>query len=83
MSGEPHERRRGGPGTPWWFHLMLGILGLSASALYLSQGLFGDGGTRSLVIGAVWALFGLLWVLSAAVNRGRARGRDPGGPDRS
>lgn len=73
MTDAPEQRRRRGPGTPWWFHLMLGILGLSASTLYLSQGLFGDGGSRSLIIGAVWALFGLLWVLSAALNRGRQR----------
>ena len=75
MSPDPHP---GGPGggrqqTPWWFHLMLGIIGLSASTIYLSQGLFADGGTRSLMIGAVWAVFGLLWMLSAAVARGRAQ----------
>lgn len=57
--------------TPWWFHLMLGMIGLSAATLYLSQGLFGAGGGRSLIIGAVWAVFGLLWVLSAAINRSR------------
>jgi len=52
---------------------MLGILGLSASTIYLAQGLFAEGGTRSMLIGAVWAVFGLLWVLSAAIARGRAQ----------
>lgn len=69
MTEKPQRER--GPGTPWWVHLMVGVLGLSASTLYLSRGLFGEGGTRSLVIGGVWALFGLLWILSAAVTRSR------------
>jgi hypothetical protein len=69
VTEQPRPER--GPGTPWWVHLMIGILGLSASSLYLARGLLGEGGMRSLIIGGIWALFGLLWILSAAVARSR------------
>jgi uncharacterized membrane protein YhaH (DUF805 family) len=58
--------------TPWWFQLMLGIIGLSASMLYLSQALLGEGGGRSWLIGGVWAVFGLLWILSSLAVRARS-----------
>ncbi len=62
--------------TPRWFHLLIGILGVAAGALYLYTAFTAGPLARNLVIGLIWAGMGLAWLLAGLVLRAK-RGPQP------
>jgi len=62
--------------TPRWFHLLIGMVGVAAGALYLHTAFTAGPMGRNLVIGFIWAGMGLLWLLVGLILPGR-RGHRP------
>jgi len=61
--------------TPRWFHLLIGMVGVAAGALYLHAAFTAGPLKRNLVIGLIWAGMGLLWLLAGLVLPARRDGR--------
>lgn len=60
--------------VPRWFHLLIGVVGVAAGALYLSTAFTTGPLVRNLVIGLTWAGLGLAWLVTGEIlrkNRGR------------
>lgn len=59
--------------TPWWFHLMVGLIGLTAALTYVQAGITDPtGDPRNWILAAVWSVLGGLWILFALINRRRS-----------
>ncbi|TDI34396.1 MAG: hypothetical protein E2P00_03290 [Acidobacteria bacterium] len=62
--------------SPRWFHLLIGLMGVAAGALYLYTAFTAGPLGRNLVIGLIWAGMGLAWLLAGLIMQAK-RGRQP------
>jgi len=59
---------RGRP-FPWQLHLALGVLSLLAAGMLVLRGVTVDWTTERIISGAVFAAFGILWLVAARLGR--------------